>query len=292
VSLSVILAGCGAQTRDRLLAPSGGAPSAGVGGIASSSAGGASGAVLPGSGGLLGAGAVASNGGTGGITPLGQTIAMDHTWVPREGNAVGIQGAFYILEDGVRDNVPLNDGMPHSDLWADTGAVEEAGHSLFGLDTLVPCVSGTIAQLKGKDGVTDCGFAVGDEECDLEAFWGGGIGLVLNDSGGETPVQGPFDALAAGIRGFRFVISGDVGGADVTFEASMADYSHLFCRDITVMVPGEVEVPLSDVVSECWFDGGFPVDATRLHSLRWKIAADNSSAHAVQNFCIESLEWF
>jgi hypothetical protein len=235
----------------------------------------------------VGGGADPAGGGSG----LGNTIAISNVWIDKTGNSVGIQGAFFVLEDGVKDGAALSDGLPHSDFTADVDPLEEAGVSKFS-DTSTPCISGTAAMVMAADGVTECGFAAGDEECNFDSTWGGGIGLNLNETGGEESVKSSFNASAAGITGFKFDLSGDVGGATVRFKAVPTGVTTDFCKTVTAEFPGTVSVNLADILSECWADGGIPVDTTAIESLQWQIVTDNKAPHTVANFCVSNLEWF
>lgn len=221
----------------------------------------------------------------------GNTIQIDNAWVDQSGNTVGIQGAFFILEDGVKEGATLTDSLPHSDFHADVDAVEENGVSKFGASSTV-CVSGTAARVMAADGTSECGFQPGDAECNFDSTWGGGIGLNLNETGGDVSEKSVFDAVAAGITGFRFKVGGDSGGADVRFKVVPKDSTIDYCKTITTSVPGDVEVRLADVLTECWNPNGVPADLTMLESLQWQIVTDNTASHDVKSFCVESLEWF
>ena len=247
----------------------------------------------PTGGGTAAGGAPAAGGGdgTGSSAATGNTITIDGVWVDGTGNTVGIQGAFFVLEDGVKDGAALTDGLPHSDFTADVDPLEDAGVSKFS-DTSTVCISGTAAKVMAADGTTECGFNSGDEACNFDSTWGGGIGLNLNESGGDASVKSTYDATSHGITGFKFNLTGDVGGATVRFKAVPTGATTDFCNTITTMVPGDVTVNLADILSECWSTGGLPVPLDALESLQWQIVTDNKDAHTVSNFCVNSLEWF
>jgi hypothetical protein len=197
----------------------------------------------------------------------------------------GIQGAFYILEDSVKDEAPLNDGLMHSDFDADTGTNKDVEPSQFDEGTVKPCITGTTAL--AKDGKFDL-------------YWGGGIGLNLNETGGESSVKKPFNAEAAAINGFEFILSGDTGAAEVRLKASVQDDPSTtdvneeietnYCVSIRAKLgKGVIRVGLEELVEHCWASGGAPVDPTRLMALQWLVVTHDKVAHTVKNFCIESV---
>lgn len=255
---------------------------------------GSGGDVTPGTGGTIaGTGSVSGTGGSEG----GNSISIDGAWVDMTGNTVGIQGSFFILEDSVKDDALLDDGKPHSDVTADTGAVEEDGLSKFGDDTEAPCISGTGAQVMALADPTlecDSGASAGDvDECDWDAYWGAGIGLNLNETGGEDSVQYPFDAAAAGITGFQFTVSGSAPGATIRFKATdVPNDGEDFCAEIDISTP-DIQVPLTELVHMCWGTAGTEtLDVTQLQQLQWQIVTDPNGPIEITNFCIDNLAWY
>lgn len=256
----------------------------GTGGVPSNPTGGTTS-----TGGTTGAGGTAT-GGTTGAGGGGNSISINGAWVPMDGNTVGIQGAFFILEDSVKDGAAVEDSLTHTDFTADSDPVEEAGVSKFGPMTDKPCISGTAAQVTTVDGM-ECNPAGSD--CDWDDLWGGGIGLSLNETGGDDSVKSPFDADAAGISGFQFTVSGDAAGATIRFKATdVPNDGEDFCAKI-VLGQENQQVTFDQLKHMCWgADGTKTLDTTQLMQLQWQIVTDASGSYPVTNFCIENLAWF
>jgi len=218
------------------------------------------------------------------------------TWVPGEENTVGIQGAFYILEDGVKDNAAVTDTLMHTDLTADTAPLEDMGVSKFSPDTEKPCVSGTAVQVTDETGATGCNTA-GPEDtpgaCQWSAQWGGGIGLNLNETGGDASVKSPYNANMHNVKGFTFVASGSAGGATLRVKVTEMGSTEDFCMKFTIVPNTPVTVEWSDFKHKCWDSSGTDVpDLTNLEALQWQVVTDPDASHEVTNLCIESLSWF
>lgn len=240
--------------------------------------GGGSGA--QGSGGSSNSGGSSSSGGeNGGDDGVEGTLIFtgSGSWIDGAGPAgqFGIQGAFFVLEDSVKDGVPVNDGLTHTDLTPD-----EFGE---GID---PCVSGTVAMVTNAAG-EQCDPAGSD--CEWSAIWGGGIGLNLNETGGENSTQQPLDLGAAGVTGFSFRLSGDVEGATVRFKIKdQPNEAEDFC--VAVMPNGVSTVRFNELKHMCWgSDGTLSVDTTKALQLQWQIVTTASRDYNVNNFCIEEL---
>ena len=259
---------------------------------------------VPLTGGSTGSGGSGSGSttGSGGAAQTNVLFEGSGTWVEGDDNTVGIQGAFYILEDGVKDDMPVDDGFMHTDFTADTGNLDEpAGVSKFTEEgTVKPCISGTAVQVTDETGAVGCNAAAAEDvagACQWSAQWGGGIGLNLNETGegpnGEMSVKSPYDALANGVQGFTFVASGDAGGATLRVKATNVGSDQDFCDEFTI-VPGQaVTVQWSDLKHMCWGTAGDQVlNLENLEALQWQVVTDQNDPHTVTNFCIESISWF
>ena len=264
------------------------APNPGTGGT------GTGGVVVPSAGGS-GVGGASTGGGdaTGGADASGgstSNLIFDGTgtWVDGTANLVGIQGAFFILEDSVKDGAPVSDSLTHTDFTADTGAVEDPV-SEFSEETVMPCISGTAAVVTTADGM-ECDPA--GSNCAWDSLWGGGIGLNLNESGGDDSVQSTWDATANGVTGFEFTLTGDVAGATLRFKAVDAGKEgEDFCAEISV--GPNTQVLLDDLKHMCWgADGTLTLDKTNLSQVQWQVVTDPASDHAVTNLCIASISTF
>ena len=251
-----------------------------------------------GSGGETGSGNSTGSGG-GGEQP-NVLFEGNGTWVNGADNTVGIQGAFFILEDGVKDGTPVGDTLMHTDFTADTGALEECGVSKFSSETVKPCISGTAVQVTDETGATGCNASAAEDvagACQWSAQWGGGIGLNLNETGegpnGEESVKSPYNANENMVKGFTFVASGDAGGATLRVKATNAGSEEDFCKAFTIVPGTPVTVQWSDLKHQCWGSTGTQVlDLTNLEALQWQVVTDQNDPHTVTNLCIESISWF
>jgi len=222
--------------------------------------------------------------GAGGAPASPNSIALGGSWADTTGNTVGIQGAFYILEDAVKEGALIEgDGLVHSDF--DDAANPTPGvidASKFDDTTPAPCISGVAAQVKAADPAAEKPYS---------EIWGGGIGMNLNEVGGEGSTPMPYDAVAAGVAGFEFTVSGDVQGATVRFKATQAGLTDDFCKTISV-VPGQtVKVLLNELEHSCWEPDGVLLDTTKLEAIQWQIVTKDSTAYTITNFCVNSLAW-
>lgn len=207
---------------------------------------------------------------------------------------LGIQGSFFVLEDSMKDSVPIEEanpdvvplGLTFSDLTPDT----------FDDTTTAVCVNGTIAGVTAINGAVDCNYGDGTETpeniCQWDYIWGGGLGFNLNETGGEDSMKTPWDAVAAGVQGFKMLLSGDVGGAVVRFKAKMDGSDEDFCAEVDVEpTPGAVtEVLFSELEHMCWGTAGtLTLDTTKLVQVEWQIVPEIDTPFTVTNFCVERL---
>jgi hypothetical protein len=249
-----------------------------------------------GAGGLVGPAGGAAAGGdgavggapTGGAAGLTNDIPLGGSYTSGDTNTVGIQGAFYILEDSVKDGALVpEDGLVHSDFDdASAPTLDVIDASTFSATTPKPCISGTAQQ------AIDPAAPVGTEP-PYDKIWGGGIGMNLNTPTGEGTSPMAYDATAHGVAGFEFQVSGTVAaGATVRFKATQVGMSEDFCKAITVVPGTTVKVLLSELKHMCWGDDGTLVlDTTQLEALQWQIVTGKDASYKVTDFCVEKLGW-
>jgi hypothetical protein len=207
-------------------------------------------------------------------------IPFHGAWTPGAENTAGIQGAFYILEDLIKDNAPLADGLTHSNLWEKGFPDGLTDFSKFNDMTPLPCIEGDVAVVADPANPSSPPY---------DAIWGGGIGMNLNEEGGEGSSPMPFDASAKGITGFEFKMSGDAQSATLRFKATQAGLTDDFCYKISP-VPGQaVKVRFSELKHSCWEPDDVALDVTKLEAIQWQIVTDVTSPHKVTNFCITEL---
>ena len=218
----------------------------------------------------------------GGAGNIGPWTLFDGTgtWIDGEDNTRGIQGSFFVLEDSMKDSEPVpDDDLSHTDLSPDE----------FAEDTSAPCVSGVIGAVTDIDGEECDPMDLGGTECEWSAVWGGGIGVNLNETGGEDSDVNAWNATAAGVTGFSFATSGSLGGAVLRFKAKMLGSDEDFCTNVAV---GSTSVDLSELRHNC-FAGGVAtqaLDLTQIEQINWQIVSDANTFFTVTDFCIDSLD--
>jgi hypothetical protein len=131
-----------------------------------------------------------------------------------EVDTLGIKGAWY----------PYGDGIGPDALPADSDCVK-AGHMASECSTIttpvptdktftntnsIMCTSGTVAQVINLVGMTGCPTTSAD--CDYSAIFGSGIGIDLNNAGGDAGGKLPYNATNNGVIGIAFDIV-DMTGA-------------------------------------------------------------------------------
>jgi len=291
---------CGGGATDTPIPVTGG--TTGVGG----SSPGTGGVVATGgSGATVGTGGSGATVGTGGSGATGTGGALGNlifdgsgTWVDGEANAVEIQGAFFILEDSIKNDAPVEDGLTHADVIPDSGGsgTGPLEFSKFDMDTLKPCISGTVAQVTDEAGGVDCDASAAETEvgaCQWSAQWGAGIGLNLSETGGEESVKSTWDALAHSAAGFKFTASGMAPGATLRVKIKNAGSDEDFCSEFQIVPGTEVTVAWADFVHKCWGgDGDMSPVLTAIESLQWQIVSSADEGYEVTNFCIETVSWF
>jgi hypothetical protein len=298
---SLSLVGLIALSGIALAACDGGEPPVAVDGTGGTAPGTGGGGPV-GTGGDTPAGTGGEAAGTGGGATSNALFTGTGTWIPRDSNLIGIQGAFYILEDSVKDDVAVEDDFMHTDFTADTGNVDEMGVSKFTEgDTLKPCISGTVPQVVDEMMMTGCNDALAEDQpgaCQWSKQWGGGIGLNLNEEGGDGSVPMPWDALTANeggpIMGFKFMASGNAGGATLRVKAKNPGDETDYCKAFTIVPGVEVTVALSDFKPDCWSATSDkpPLTLTAIESLQWQVVSSKAMGYTVENLCIESLSWY
>ena len=268
---------------------------------------------IPVTGGTTGSGGATV--GTGGVTGSGgETVGSGgaasnllfdgvKTWVDGGMNTVGIQGAFYILEDSVKNDMAVDDAFTHTQFTADTGGIEDmpVGVSKFGPDTVMPCLSGTVPQVVDELMMTGCNDALAEDQpgaCQWTAQWGGGIGLNLNETGGDASVKSTWNALTANaggpVTGFKFRASGTTDGATLRVKAKNPGDDTDYCKAFTIVPGVDFDVKIADFKPECWGSTSSkpPLKLDTIESLQWQIVSSKAKGYTIANFCIESLSWY
>lgn len=139
---------------------------------------------------------------------------------------------------------------------------------------------------------------------DTFAAWGCGIGISLNDTGGDNPMKQAYKGTATS---FNYTITGTTGGAELRIGVTQfADTEGLVSPyysvgDFDSGISGSISFNLVTYPSWCSTNadclappdrtqaaGGTPADPMYAHDLQFQIAGGESASDF--NFCITSLE--
>jgi hypothetical protein len=245
-----------------------GGTDAGAGGDPSSGGtggGGGTGGALGGTGGASGAGR--SGGGTGGTGGVG-------TGGSAGGLSCGIGQGF---------ELPIEPGEDSQSGWID------ASSNCVGIQgALYPIVdvigsSMTITDTEGR--ICLQGTSKRVVQGDFTTYWGARLVIQLNNSGDSTPL--PYDAVAQGVEGFEFTLSGAVIPLEIRPTLFNSGSATQYCKRICAS--GAQSILLSEATVDCW-DGESAVTpaGTSLERLEFSIPS-SASTDVTFDFCIEGL---
>ncbi len=282
-AVTAIAAGCGSSD-----------DSAAGGSSSQAGSGTAAGGTSPGTSGSTGiAGTAPSGGGTGtGGTAI--PLPSDMTGYV-EVDTLGIKGAWYSYGDGIG-----------SDGTTATGDCEAAGHMVSECSSITTpmfgsfpnmnssmCTAGTVAKVINLTGMTGCPTT--SASCDYSAIFGAGIGIDLNNAGGDGGGKLPFNATAAGVIGIAFDIDMvPLAGIRVEFPTpSTTDTAAIWKpaasakNFVSPVMPGHNVILFSDVTQPSYVTMPGPLDATQILSVQFHVPT-TTSASAPYMFCISN----
>ncbi len=195
-------------------------------------------------------------------------LPVDDTgWVDKSCNACGIQGAFYWYGD------------------ANTTAAMKCGGAA--------CAQGTPPY---KDG---SGMCISGTSTGTKTDYGAGIGLSLNDSGGENSVKGSFDATKAAcgaLTGFEVTLSGKTGGMPVRIGFSNTADGSTISPFVPVADPNgtsvKTTVAFKDASIPKDWDKTDPatVDTKAIYDLSVQIATDSMEKQVSYDLCVTGVK--
>ena len=169
-------------------------------------------------------------------------------WFNGTSNFYGFQGSWYCFDDGEVETSCVTDEPPFVD----------------------------------GEGMCLTGATIVDE---TYAAWGAGIGASLNDDDGTKLA---FDAEAAGIKGFKFTISGDLGGASLKFQVPRTSKDSESPPEYEITKAGTYSVEFGDVEPPAHDTVGTEHDPAKLYELKWQISGGNVEAE--YEFCVTNVE--
>jgi hypothetical protein len=240
-----------------------------------------------------GAGGDASSGGTGGGVESGGTGgALGGTGgaggggsggTGGAGGSVGTGGSAGGLSCGIGEGfeLPIEPGEDSQSGWIDASSncvgiqgalypiVDVIGSTMTITDTEGRiCVTGTSKRVVGGDFTT---------------YWGARLVIQLNNDGAATAL--PYDAIAQGVEGFKFTLSGAVMPAEIRPTLFNTASDTQYCKRICAS--GAQSILITEATVDCW-DGESAVTpaGTSLERLEFSVPS-SASADVPFDFCIE-----
>jgi len=223
-----------------------------------------------------------TNSGTGRSTSKLQALSPDPTGfvdVMATGTT-GIKGAWYAYGDGIG-----------SDGSTATGDCELKGmHAASDCSTITMPTFGMFPNTMGK--MCTSGTAAKVLTMDYTNMWGAGIGLDLNNGGGDAgAVKGTYNATANGVVGIAFDIDA-VPLATLRVELpTKTNTNAAFWGGANMSSPvkiGHNEFRWKDVTGPFYDPVATPFDPTTIYSIQFHIPTTTSAA-APYTFCISNL---
>lgn len=228
------------------------------------------------------------NTGAGGSTTKVQALLPDMTGYVDVG-ATGmtmIKGAWYAYGDGIG-----------SDGTAAMGDCEFKGmHAVSACSAITTPSFGTFPNTAGK--MCTAGTAaqianlVSGTGPDYNNIWGAGIGLDLNNGGGDAgAMKLPYNATGNGVVGMAFDIDAvPLAGLRVEFPTKTATNAAFWGGDqqLSPVKMGHNEILWSKVTGPFYDMVAPPFDPTTIYSIQFHIPT-STTASATYNFCISNL---
>jgi hypothetical protein len=189
------------------------------------------------------------------------TPTADTGWIDAATNDCQIQGAWYSYNDCntspgdcTTDQIPAvgGDGFPNT------------GGKM--------CTSGTTVAINEA----------------YETKWGAGIGLNLNQPGGDD-TKNPIGTLPKTVKGFRFTLSGTKFPKElrVTFPTATTEKTGHF-KKLSSVTPGEYTVLFTEAAQGDWVKTPVDLVPGEVNAIQFQICAENTAA-APFDFCVENL---
>ncbi len=230
-------------------------------------------------GGLMGAGGSSSN-----LQPL----LPDGTGFVDVGatGTTGIKGAWYAYGDGIGSDGTTGTGdceAKGSHAATECSKIDMPSFGSFPNTAGKMCTTGTVAKIIPIVGMT---------ALDYNEIWGAGIGLDLNNGGGDAgAVKGTYNATAAGVLGIAFDIDTvPLATLRVEFPNATATNAAFWGGDnqSSPVKAGHNEIKWADVKGP-FYDTAAPVfDPKTIYSIQFHVPA-SATAAATYNFCISNL---
>jgi hypothetical protein len=242
---------------------------------------------------LLGSAAIAagcssSSTGTGGSSGMLVALTPDGTGYVDVAATVptGIKGAWYAYGDGIGADGTTATGDCEMKGMHQPGECSNIMSPPFGIFANTAgkmCTMGTVAKIIN---------IVGGTTLDYNNVWGAGIGLDLNNGGGDAgAMKLPYDATAAHVIGVAFDID-VVPAANMRVEFPTKTATNAAFWDGLKMISpvqvGHNEVLWTKVTGPFYDNAPPPFDPTSIYSIQFHVLTSGTSA-GTYNFCISNL---
>jgi hypothetical protein len=200
----------------------------------------------------------------------------------------GIQGAWYAYGDGIGpDGQPATGDCVKLGMHAPTECSQIASPSFGSFDNVAGsmCTHGTAAKVVNL---------VNGTMPDYNNMWGAGIGLDLNNGGGDAAVKAPYNATMHGVTGIAFDIDViPLAGIRVEFPTPTTTATAAFWGGLSKMkspiLVGHNEFRWAAVNGPFYLPSPPNFDPTNILSMQFHVptATDASSDY---NFCISNVQ--
>lgn len=197
----------------------------------------------------------------------------------------GIKGAWYAYGDGIGSDGTTMTGdceVKGGHASTDCSSITTPPFGVFMNMGGKMCTTGTVAKILNVTGGTTP---------DYNNIWGAGIGLDLNNGGGDAgAVKLPFNATGAGVIGMAFDID-VVPAATMRIEFPTTATNAAFwdgTKQISPVAAGHNEVLWTKVTGPFYDTAAPPFDPSSIFSIQFHVLTSATSS-GTYNFCISNL---
>lgn len=118
--------------------------------------------------------------------------------------------------------------------------------------------------------------------------WGGGLQLVLHAPATEGGLGRPYDAVASGLAGIRFVIEGATVPVRARVKFKQIGTNDDYCRELSLKSGDLVTLRIADALRSCPTPGGGAVNPTQLENFEIHLYPE-AAADLPIDFCVKQV---
>lgn len=118
--------------------------------------------------------------------------------------------------------------------------------------------------------------------------WGGGLQLVLHAPTTEGGLGQPYDAIANGMAGIRFVIEGATVPARARVKFKQIGTNDDYCRELSLKSGDQITLRTVDALHSCPAPGGGAVNPTQLENFEIHMYPE-AAADLPFDFCVKQV---